>query len=47
MKNLIMDMFNVDLNDIDKFTTSNNDDGSVDITIRLKKRYKILPSLWM
>lgn len=39
-----MDMFNVDLDDIDKFTTSNSDDGSVDITIRLKKDIRYCPA---
>ena len=44
MKNLIMDMFNVDSNDIDKFDTSNNEDGTVEIIIRLKRKECYCPS---
>ena len=39
-----MDMFNVDSNDIDKFDTSNNEDGTVEIIIRLKRKECYCPS---
>ena len=39
-----MDMFNVDSNDIDKFDTSNTEDGTVEIIIRLKRKECYCPS---
>ena len=47
MKNLIMDMFNVDSNDIDKFDTSNNEDGTVEIIIRLKRKRNLDSYFWV
>ncbi len=37
MKNLIMDMFNVNEKDIDEFCSKNDEEGNVEIVIRLKK----------
>lgn len=44
MKNLIMNMFNVDSKDIDKFDTSNGENGAVEIIIRLKRKERYCPS---
>ena len=38
-----MDMFNVDYDCIDKFTTSNNEDGSISVAIRLKRNERFCP----
>ena len=38
MKNLLIDMFNIKEEDIELFNTSNREDGSVAVRLRLKKR---------
>lgn len=38
MKNLLIDMFNIKEEDIEIFNTSNKDDGTVTVNLRLKKR---------
>lgn len=38
MKNLLIDMFNIKEEDIELFNTSNREDGSVAVSLRLKKR---------
>lgn len=43
MNNLILNMFNISRNDIDKFDTSNNEDGSINVVIRLKRKLLYCP----
>ncbi|MCR4855506.1 MAG: ISL3 family transposase [Erysipelotrichaceae bacterium] len=43
MKNLIMDMFNVNEKDIDEFCSKNDEEGNVEIVIRLKKKILYCP----
>lgn len=43
MKNLIMDMFNVDEKDIDEFCSKNDEEGNIEIIVRLKKKILYCP----
>lgn len=38
-----MNMFNINLNSVDRFDTSNNDDGSITVTVRLKRTERYCP----
>ena len=43
MKNLIMNMFNINEKDIEEFRTGNDEDGNVEIIVRLKKKVLYCP----